>query len=812
MKYVIIGGVAGGATAAARLRRLDEKAEIVMLEKGPDISYANCGLPYHIGGVIREREKLMLQTPLSFKKRLNVDVMVRTEVTAINRDRKSVTVKSGKEVFEIDYDKLLISTGATPIVPPLPGIESKRIFTLRTPGDMDAIKAFASTRKGGSVAVIGAGFIGLEMAENMHEAGLAVSLVEMADQVMPPIDFSMASILAHHMHDKGVSLYLSEQVTAFNESSGGVQVQLASGKALMVDMVILSIGVKPLSYLAQQCGLELGSRQGIRVDKYLCTSDPDIYAVGDVIEYPHPILGEPWHNYLAGPANRQARIVADNMVLGNHLAYEGSIGTGIAKVFDLTVATTGVSAKRLQQLNIPYQSSITHSSSHAGYYPGATLMSVKIVFSPENGQLYGSQIVGYDGVDKRLDQIALIIKQKGTIYDLITLEQAYAPPYGSAKDPIAIAGYVADNLLSGRVRNCNWRYVCNIDPSKKILLDVRTVEEAALGDIPGSINIPVDSLREEIDKVPRDKEVIIYCAIGHRAYVAYRILEAHGYDKISILSGGYKIYWPAATPILPLERNRQKKVDTHESEPLNQDVSEVIDACGLQCPGPIMTLKKSIDSHKHGDVIEMHVSDPGFRKDVGAWCKLTGNELLEMNQSGGTIVAKIRKQIRCVDDADMMLQGRGKTFIMFSDDLDKALATFVLANGAASTGERVTIFFTFWGLNVIKKQHAPTVKKGLMDKMFGFMMPKSSLALKLSKMNMLGMGTKMMRNVMQRKHIDSLESLIMQAKASGVEFIACQMSMDVMGVKEVELMDGVEVAGVATYMQRADQSNLNLFI
>lgn len=458
MKYVIIGGVAGGATAAARLRRIDEQAEIILLEKGKYISYANCGLPYYIGGVIAEREKLLVQTPASFGKRFRIDVRVENEVIAIDPEKKTLTIRKadGKE-YEETYDKLLLSPGANPVKPPLEGIDSEGIFTLRNVEDTDRIKAYIIDKQVKRAVVVGAGFIGLEMAENLHHAGVAVSVVEMGNQVMAPIDFSMAAPIHQHLIEKGVSLYLEEGVTRFRRTEEGITVFLKSGKTIPADMVLLSIGVRPATALAQQAGLELGETGGIRIDEYLETSVKDIYAVGDAIEYPHPLTGKPWLNYLANPANRQGRIVADNMALGNTTSYEGAIGTSIAKVFDMTVASTGLAAKRLKQWGMEYQSSVTHSASHAGYYPDALPLTLKLTFHPKTGKLYGAQCVGYEGVDKRIDQIAGLIKHGGTVYDLMETEHTYAPPFSSAKDPIAIAGYVASNIISGAMPGISWR-------------------------------------------------------------------------------------------------------------------------------------------------------------------------------------------------------------------------------------------------------------------------------------------------------------------------------------------------------------------
>ena len=811
MKIVIIGGVAGGATTAARIRRNDEKVEIILLEKGKYISYANCGLPYYLGGIITDRDRLFVQTPKAFGNRFNIDVRTENEVIKIDKDSKNIEVrKSTGEVYIESYDKLLISTGAVPVKPPLPGIESEGIFTLRNVTDTDKIKAYLDFHNISNAIVIGGGFIGLEMAENLQEAGANVSIVEMANQVMAPIDFSMASLVHQHLIEKGVNLYLNEAVTSFEKTQEGITVFLKSGKQLQTNLVILSIGVRPLTTLAKNADLELGTTGGIKVNKYLQTSDPSIYAIGDAIEFPHPITGKPWLNYLAGPANRQGRIVGDN-ILGDTREYEGSIGTSIAKVYDLTVAATGLPAKKLKQEGIEYLSSIIHGNSHAGYYPDSLPLSIKITFSPQNGKLLGAQIVGYAGVDKRIDQIALLIKKQGTIYDLMEVEHAYAPPYSSAKDPIAIAGYTAENILKGRLKTITWRDVQNANPDKVQLVDVCTEEECSISTLPGAINIPLDQMRDRLKDIPKDKDVYLFCAVGLRGYLAYRLLAGHGFNNIYSLNGGTKIYKAATMNTQP--KNNISPTPNTKRAPQQEQETIKIDACGLQCPGPIMKLKQTMDEINIGQQIEIESTDPAFPRDAEAWCGSTGNRFISKHSSKGKHTVIIQKSDQNNDNESKVVSlPKGKTFIMFSDDLDKALATFILANGAAATGQKVTIFFTFWGLNVIKRTNKPKVKKDFISKMFGMMLPSSSKKLKLSKMNMGGMGSKMMRYIMKNKNIDSLESLRRQALMGGVEFIACQMSMDVMGIDKEELLPEVTIGGVATYMERADQANGNLFI
>ena len=814
MKYLIVGGVAGGASTAARLRRLDENAEIIMFERGEYISYANCGLPYYIGELIYEREKLFVQTPESFAARFNIEARVCSEVERVDTGKKVITVRdlaSGR-VYEEAYDKLVLSPGAAPVRPPLEGIDTEGIFTLRNVNDTDRVKEYIEDHDVKRALIVGAGFIGLEMAENLHEYGIKVSVVEMADQVMTPVDYEIASVVHQHFKSKGVGLHLQEAVTAFRPVEGGIDVVLRSGLVTRVDMVLLSIGVRPDVKLAREAGLEIGETGGIKVNEYMQTSHPDVYAVGDAVEFPNPVSGRPALAFLAGPANKQGRICADNVACGNHQKYKGSINTAIAKVFDLTVGAAGLSAKMLDRLQIPYREAIVHGASHAGYYPGAVMMDIKINFSPEDGRLLGAQAVGVDGVDKRLEMMSAVIRGGGTIYDLMELEQAYAPPYSSAKDPVNMAGFVADNMLSGKVKVMSWRELRATDRSGVMLVDVRSAEEFAMGSIEGAVNIPLDGSRAEFRNLPKDRTIVVFCAIGLRGYIAARVLMQLGYEVVN-LNGGYRTYATAmAEQGNPLKyAEPEKPVEVKAPGKVEEKKSIAIDACGLQCPGPVLKLKSGMEQLQAGERLEIKVTDQGFSRDVASWAKMTGNQLVDVKEEKGIITAILEKGGGACPVAGGK-PSNNKTLIVFSDDLDKALASFVIANGAASTGRKVTMFFTFWGLNVIKKERPGAVKKDAMGKMFGMMLPSGSRELSLSKMNMMGIGSRMMRKIMRDKRIDSLESLIEQAKANGVEFIACQMSMDVMGTTREELIDGVNVGGVATYLERAEEANVNLFV
>ena len=543
MKYIIIGAVAGGASTAARLRRNDEQAEIVIFEKGEYISYANCGLPYYIGNVITNRNALFVQTAASFNKRFNIDVRTLTEVTAINRSTKTVSARNqtSGEQYEESYDKLILSPGAEPVRPPLPGITSKGIFTLRNVADMDYIKAYVQQEQVKKAVVIGAGFIGLEMAENLYSLGLDVSIIEMADQVLTPVDFPIAAILQQHIRSKGVHLHLSTAVSGFEQTESGLQVLLSNNNVLEADVVILSIGVKPDTRLAADAGLKIGDARGIRVNEYLQTSDPDIYAVGDAIEFTNPITLKPMITYLAGPANKQGRICADNLVFGHTKKYKGSINTAIVKVFDMTVATAGTASKHLQTAGIEHHISTITSGSHAGYYPGSKQMTLQIAFTPDEGRVLSAQIVGYDGVDKRLDILASVIKRNGTIDELTEFEHAYAPPFSSAKDPVNMAAFAAENILNKKSVVFQWNELDKIT-ADDLLLDVRTQKEYEAGQIMDAINIPVDELRERIAEIPTGKTIYIYCLGGLRGYLAQRILMQNGYTNTLNLSGGYQLW------------------------------------------------------------------------------------------------------------------------------------------------------------------------------------------------------------------------------------------------------------------------------
>jgi NADPH-dependent 2,4-dienoyl-CoA reductase/sulfur reductase-like enzyme/peroxiredoxin family protein/rhodanese-related sulfurtransferase/TusA-related sulfurtransferase len=819
MKIIVIGGVAGGASTAARLRRMDEKAEIIMLERGPYISFANCGLPYFIGDVIEDRDKLLVVTPEKLKAMMNIDSRVRNEVTAIDRKNKSVTIRNldTNETYEETYDKLVLSPGAAPIVPPLPGVDLPGVFTLRNLPDMDKIKAYVDQKKPARAVVVGGGFIGLEIAENLVHHGVEVTLIEMLDQVMAPIDYEMAALVHQHLTFKRIRLALGDGLKAVGAGSnpGWMEVELSSGRKVDTEMVILSIGVRPENALAKEAGLELGVRGTVVTNEHMQTSDPDIYAVGDAAQVTSRLTGTATSLALAGPASREGRVAADHIAGNKKATFPGVIGTSVVKVFDLTVATVGMNTKALQQAEIPFQNVIIHSSNHAGYYPGASPMAFKLLYN-EEGKILGAQAVGIAGVDKRIDVIATAMQAGMTVYDLEELELAYAPPFSSSRDPVNIIGFTAANILRGDARVMTWDQVNTLDRSKVTIVDVRLPEELALGTIDGSINIPLQKIRSQINEIPKNRPVLLYCQTGQRSYFASRILNQLGFEAYN-LTGGYKTYSHAV--------GRQSNFDVFEHVTISsrEEIKEIppaavtsgsefsVDACGLQCPGPILKLYNKIKEVNEGDIVKVQATDFGFTSDVEAWANSTGNRLLSLDTVNGVIEARIQKgQPKAVEAGRAM--GMNKTLIMFSGDLDKALAGMIIANGVVASGHKASIFFTFWGLNLLRKNEHVSVKKNLVERMFGWMMPRGTKKAKLSQMNMAGMGTEMIKSIMNKKNVDSLPIMLQTAIDNGVKIQACQMSMDLMGIKREELIDGIEVVGVASMLADSDDSNGVIFI
>lgn len=791
MRTVIIGGGACGASTAARIRRLDESAEIIVLEKTGEISIANCGLPYYTSGVINDREKMLVSSPEKFREWFNINVKLNTEVININPDEKLVETADGEK---INYNKLVLAQGAKPFVPPIEGIPEEKVFTVRTLFDADNIKSYIKEKGVRKAIVIGGGFIGVEMAENLNEMGLETTLIEQQNQILAPVDYEIAAFLHNEMRDRGVELVLSDGVKKFNDN----KVILNSSREIEFDIIIMAIGVRPEITLAKNAGLE--TARGIIVNENLQTSNPDIYAGGDGVEIKDFVTGENTLIPLAGPANRQGRIIADN-ICGIESAYKNSQGTSVLKVFDLTAASVGNNEKQLKSKNIPYWKTFVFSKDHAGYYPGAVEVLYKLLFSPD-GKILGAQGVGLDGVEKRIDVISSIMRNGGKIQELLDSELCYAPPYSSAKDAVNILGMNADNILRGLLKPAYFE-----DLENSYLIDVRQREIFEISTIEGAVNIPIAQLRNRINEVPRDKKVILFCNTGYTSYNASRILIQNGFNNVYSLCGGISLYKELVKDKKGILTMPQR-VATHAAVSNSADVIKV-DASGLQCPGPIMKVASKIAELNEGSIIEVTSTDRGFKSDIGAWCKTTGNSLLDLKTEKKVITALIQKggKPAVIEKSS----GNGQTIVVFSNDLDKALAALIIANGAKAAGKDVTLFFTFWGLNILRKPQS-RVKKGIIDKMFGLMMPEGAEKLTLSKMNMLGAGSLMMKWVMKQKNVSTLNELLTQAREAGIKFIACNMSMDVMGIKPEELIDGVEIGGVAKYIEESSYSNSNLFI
>ena len=821
-KVVIVGGVAGGASAAARLRRLNEDIEIVMFERGEYISFANCGLPYYIGEVIKERESLLLQTPEKMKERFNIDVRINSEVISVNGKEKKVTIKNKDREYEESYDYLVLSPGSKPIKPNLKGINSNKIFTVRNVNDIDKIKSYVDNSSINTALVIGGGFIGVEMAENLKERGLEVTLVEAAPHIMAPFDSEYSAIIEKELNDNGVGIILNSKVIGFEDSENSINVFLEEDKVINVDMVISAIGVMPDTEFIKESGIALGERGHIIVDEYMKTNMDGVYAAGDAVVVRDFVNGREAFIPLAGPANRQGRIVADNIAKLKS-AYKGSLGTSIIKIFDMVAASTGNNERTLKRYGIEYKKVYLHPMSHAGYYPNGTPLNIKVIYDLE-GKILGAQAVGYEGVDKFIDVIATTIKFGGRMEDLAELDLAYAPPFSSAKSPANMAGFIAENNKNLLVENISVEDLEKIDLEKQILLDTRDKVEVELGYIENSINIPLNDLRKNLDKLDKNKEIIVYCAVGIRGYIAARLLKANGF-KVKNLSGGYKTYvnWYYKAKDLINKSNSNNEIDNVyiDSDAMKEvAVDKVIELnlTGLSCPGPLMQVRQRIDSMQDGEILKVQASDQGFYKDIEAFAKKTNNKLLSLDKNKGIIEASIMKSSGEVSLDKIASMGsnlpdkNGQTMVVFSGELDKAIASFIIANGAVAMGKKVTMFFTFWGLNILRKSENIKVSKNIIEKAFGVMMPRGSRKLGLSKMNMGGMGAKMIRGVMKNKNIQSLEELMDLAIKNGVEIVACTMSMDVMGIKKEELIDGINYAGVGYYLGEAEDSNVNLFI
>lgn len=820
LRIVIVGGVAAGASAAARARRLSETARITVLERGPDVSFANCGLPYHIGGEIADRSRLAVQTPESLAKLLNIDVRVRTEALRIDRARKVVVARElspGAGEREIPYDKLVLAPGAAPLRPPLPGIDDPRVLTLRNLQDMDRIKVAAGAAA--RVLVIGAGFIGLEMAEQLKRLGKAVAVVEAADQVLPPLDPEIAAPVAQGLRAEGVELVLGDAIAGFATEGAGVGAMLKSGRTLFADFVVLAIGVKPESGLAAAAGLEAGARGAIKVDEFMRTSDPDIYAAGDAVESFDRLAGAPMNLPLGGPANRQGRMIADHIFRpAEARPYPGHLGTAIVRVFDVVAGSTGWSEKRLAQAGRTYRSTIVTDYQHASYFPGATPLTLKLLWSPEDGRVLGAQAVGADGVDKRLDVIATALAGKMSVDDLAELELAYAPPFGSARDVVNTAGFAAQNARTGLVRP-----VAGL-PAGRAVLDVRPAAVAQVSPMPDAVNIPFPELRARLGELDRSRPWVTVCSLGKTSYFAARVLAQAGFDVTS-LAGGVRVRpvaQPGADAVSPRKSDPASVASpTVAAAPALEPAS--LDCTGMACPGPLMSVKARCETLSPGQELAVTASDPGFARDIDAFASSNGFELLGVERAKGLVKARLRRPANAASaraatgGLPTMPAGdarrKGATLVVFSGEMDKVMASLVIANGAAAMGGRVTMFFTFWGINALRREEPVKVGgKSVLDRMFGRMLPRGLGALPLSKMNFFGAGRRMMKHQMASKNLPNLPGLFGAARLAGVRLVVCTMSMDAMGIRAEELLDGVEFGGVADYLASAETTGTNLFI
>ncbi len=808
MKVIIVGGVAAGASAAARLRRLDESAEIILLEKGAFISYANCGLPYHLGGVIPERDDLLVMTPEKFASWFRIDVRTGNEAVKIDRANHALTIRRADGEYTENYDKLLLAVGATPAGEVFPENEYPHVTHLWTIRDMDrALKRLPGAKR---AVVVGAGFIGLEAAENLRERGLSVTVVQRGGHVLPTLDAEMAGALADELASAGIDVRFGRQVRKYHEHPGRVDVELDDGSKLESDLVIVSTGVRPNTAIAAESGLECGPRGHIIVDERLRTSDPDIFAAGDAVEVVEPVFGGRTAIPLAGPANKQGRIAADNICGGNS-AYKGSFGTSIVKVGRLSAGAVGLTESRLKDMGKQYRKLYIHPASNASYYPGGARLTLKLIFG-DDGTIYGAQIVGAKGVDKRIDTIGQAMRNGLKAPQLGELELAYAPPYSSAKDPVNFAGFVAEDILTGK---SDVVYADAI-PADAQVVDVREPDEHELGAIPGAVNIPLGQLRSRLNEVDKTRLVVTYCQVGLRGYLAERILKQKGF-RAANLSGG----WLAWKMFHREPKKPAPTVPTTEARP-GESASNVpadlrkLDVRMLPCPGPVVKLKAAMKDIPAGGGVHL-LAPSTFEGDLRNWAKGSGCAVRNLARVETWIEADVLKgEERTSGNAPAgqgnPRAGQSAAIVVFSNDFDRAMAAFILANGLSAAGMKVSMFFTFWGLSVLRKNPAPAVRKNFVSRMFGFMLPKGPEKLALSKLNMMGMGSAMMKSVMKQKHVLSLPELIRSAREVGVRFVACDMAMDVMGITRDELNDVDEVAGVATFAELVKSSGTTLFI
>jgi len=806
LRVLIVGGVAGGATVAARISRLSRLAKVTLVERSPDVSFANCGLPYFLGQEIKDRNLLSLHSASSLEQALGISVLTHTEATKIDLDNKSVTTKNSSGTNLLLWDKLILSPGANPFIPKVPGIGDHRIFTLRNLQDMDKIHAELQKPSCKRVVVIGAGFIGLEMAEQLVGIGKEVALVEKGPTILPQVDEEIA-LMAHPLFPlSGVHLCTNDGLLEFHPSPTSLGVKLESGKILDADLVVLAIGVRPDNALISNSAIKTTERGYVPVNSFMQTSHPDVYAVGDVIETADFVFPNLRTTVALGNiANMQGRIAADHAITGKSIPYKGSLGTSIVRVFDTTLAVTGWTERRLKASKIPYQTTTITAPNHASYYPGALPITLKITFGPD-GVIYGGQAIGHEGVDKRIDVLATAIQGRLTVDDLSLTQLCYSPPYGSARDVITTAALSARNIREKLVVPGY-----SLETHRKVI-DVRAKEASTVRPIGGAIQIPYDQLADKLSELNKSEEFLTVCSLGKTSYFASRLLQQEGFNVQSLV-GGLLVNEKKE---LPPVHTQSTPVSPTMSEPMHQNPKTQVnlDCVGLSCPGPLLKLRQALEVLPPNAALHVKASDPGFLADLPAFAKSNGYAVSDLKFERGIVSGVVEKADSTPGSAAPSSSGarKGATIVVFSCDMDKVLAAFVIANGAAAMGGQVTMFFTFWGLNALVKENHPPVKKTIIEKMFGFMMPAGINKLGLSKMNFGGLGSVMMKKEMEKKSLPNLPSLFAEAKAQKIRMVACTMSMTAMGIHKEELIDGIEFGGVADFLASAEHAGTNLFI
>ncbi|WP_100331215.1 DsrE/DsrF/DrsH-like family protein [Bacillus xiapuensis] len=815
-KVIIIGGAAAGATAAARLRRLDQKAEIILFERGEFVAYASCGLPYYIGEVVQRKEDLLVQSTEGLQKRYRLDIRTFQEVTAIHRQNRTVEVKNvqtGEEYSE-SYDYVILATGASPVLPDIEGAQkASNIFMLKDIADADRIKKWIDEKAPKEAVVIGGSLSGLEIAENLKKRGIQVTIIESGRQVVKALDEEMAAIIQQHLRGQEIELIVGQALKAFGDK--GRKIMLENGETLTSDLTIIASGALAENKLAKQAGLMIGKAGGVQVNEHLQTSDPLIYAIGDAAERDI--------EKTASLANRHGRAAADH-ISGKKVSVKAHLGTAAAHVFDLGIAATGKNEKTLKKLGLPFEAVHIHPSTHASYYPGSSPITLKMTFHPETGEVYGAQAIGKQGADKRIDVLAAAIAGGLTVYDLQDLELISSPAFSTPKDPVNLLGYAAGNIADGEILSASVYEAEEAAAAGKMVIDVREAFEREIGYMKGSHSIPLGELTGRLEGLPKDQPLYVLCQVGQRGALAAALLQQNGFEVYNV-SGGYKTYAALQrekeAQRRPIKRKKagEKTIMPQSIKPSEGGIKadRQLNCTGLQCPGPISQVYRTMNLMNTGEILEVTVTDPGFISDVKAWCSKTGNTFLAHASEKASMIVYVQKghsqDLNMSTQPASAAEPQGATLVVFDQDLDKAIASFIIATGAAAMGKKVTMFFTFWGLNILRREEAVSVEgKDFIEKMFGKMMPRGPKQLPISNMNMGGMGAKMIRSVMEKKNVDSLEKLMAAAMELGVEITACAMSMDVMGIRKEELIEGVQIGGVASYLGKAEESNVNLFI